>query len=420
VRFAKDGEKVFVLRAGGRIARVELESGKVEPVAYEAEMTVRAEDERAYIFEHAWRQLRRKFYDPALHGTDWDALKAHYGAFLPHIRTNHDFAELLSEMLGELNASHTGAYHRIQVKDADETASLGLIYDPSHAGDGLAIADVLEDGPCDRAGSKIVPGTVLTHLDGVALTAQTNPWRLLDHRADRPTRLAFTLPDGSAAEEVVKPISRDDEEELRYRRWVLRCRAEVERLSGGRAGYVHVRSMDEDSFREVYADVLGRYADKEALVVDTRWNGGGWLHDDLVTFLGGRRYAWFQPRGKERGYFGGEPSARWAGPVVVIQNESNYSDAHVFPWAFQELGLGKLVGTPVAGTGTAVWWERQIDPSIVFGIPQVGLVTTGGRYLENLDLRPDVEVVNDPESRAAGRDLQLERAVAEAVAGIGK
>jgi C-terminal processing protease CtpA/Prc len=92
----------------------------------------------------------------------------------------------------------------------------------------------------------------------------------------------------------------------------------------------------------------------------------------------------------------------------------------VFPWAFQELGLGKLVGTPVAGTGTAVWWERQIDPSIVFGIPQVGLVTTGGRYLENLDLRPDVEVVNDPESRAAGRDLQLERAVAEAVAGIGK
>jgi len=130
-----------------------------------------------------------------------------------------------------------------------------------------------------------------------------------------------------------------------------------------------------------------------------------------VKFLGAKQYATFVPRGKKRGSMGGDPWNRWTRPVVVVQNESNYSDAHIFPYAFKELGIGKLIGTPVAGTGTAVWWERQIDPTLVFGIPQVGFVTPDGKYLENTELQPDVLVVNDPGSRARGDDPQLQKAV---------
>jgi C-terminal processing protease CtpA/Prc/Tol biopolymer transport system component len=408
VHFAKEGDAVFIRSSDGRIARVDVKSGKAEPVKYAAEMTISTPEERAYIFEHVWRQLKRKFYDPELHGVDWEALKANYVAFLGHIDTNHDFAELLSEMAGELNASHTGARFRIPQEGADETASLGLLFDPGHTGDGLKVAEVLKGGPCARAGSRIAAGAVLTHIDGVKLTPAVNHNAFLNRKARKPTLLGF----GGDHEEVVKPIPLRQEFTLLYRRWVRKRREETDRLSKGRLGYVHVRSMGERSFRKVYEEVLGRHGAKEGLVVDTRFNGGGNLHDELVAFLGAKQYLIPQPRGKARGTMGGAPWNRWTRPVVVIQNEGNYSDAHIFPYIFKELGIGKLVGTPVAGTGTAVWWERQIDGTLVFGIPQVGYLMPNGKYLENSELQPDVLVVNDPESRARGRDPQLERAVA--------
>jgi len=409
VVFAGDGEAVFARTAKGRIAKVKL-GGDTEDVAYAAEMEVDAPAERAYIFEHAWRQAKEKFYDANLHGADWDGLKANYEPLLAQIDNNQDFAELLSEMLGELNASHTGARYRVPDEGADETAALGLLFD----GDSFVVAEVLRDGPVDKAGSKIAPGVELIGVDSTALLPLglgVNLAALLNGRKDKPTLLTCKALDGTLFEETVKPISLGEERELMYRRWTRSRRALVERLGGGRIGYVHVRGMNDPSFRTVYQEVLGRDGGKEALVVDTRFNGGGNLHDDLVQFLGGREYAIFQPRGKERGSLGGEPGDRWYRPVVVVQGEGNYSDAHIFPYAFKELGLGQLVGAPVAGTGTAVWWERQIDPTLVFGIPQVGFVTPEGKYLENNELWPDVEVYNDPESVAKGEDRQLAKAV---------
>ena len=179
-------------------------------------------------------------------------------------------------------------------------------------------------------------------------------------------------------------------------------------LSNGRIGYVHVRGMDSNSFREVYSDLLGRYRNREAVIIDTRHNGGGWLHDDLVTLLGGKEYQRFEPRGQ---YIGSDPFNKWLKPSAVLVCEDNYSNAHGFPWLYKELGLGKLIGTSVPGTMTAVWWESQIDPSIVFGIPQVAVKDMRGNYLENQDLEPDIEVYNTPASVLEGRDLQLEKAV---------
>jgi C-terminal processing protease CtpA/Prc len=144
--------------------------------------------------------------------------------------------------------------------------------------------------------------------------------------------------------------------------------------------------------------------------VDTRFNGGGWLHDDLATFLSGKKYLDIVPRGIKMGH---EPFRKWTKPSAVLVGESNYSDAHMFPFAYREHSLGKIIGMPIPGTGTAVWWEAQIDPTLVFGIPQVGMVALDGKYLENTQLEPDVKMMNQPEVVAKGRDQQLEKAVEE-------
>jgi C-terminal processing protease CtpA/Prc len=209
----------------------------------------------------------------------------------------------------------------------------------------------------------------------------------------------------------VKPVDLGAEANLLYERWMDRCRAAVDKASNGKVGWVHVRGMNEDSFRKTYSEVLGRSSDTSALVLDTRFNGGGWLHDDLCGFLNGRAYLDIVPRGKTRGDFGSEPTFRWARPVAVLMSEGNYSDAHIFPYAFKTLGLGKLVGAPVAGTGTAVWWETLLDPTVYFGIPQVGMVGPDGAFMENQELQPDVLVYDDPKDVAAGIDAQLLKAV---------
>ena len=192
-----------------------------------------------------------------------------------------------------------------------------------------------------------------------------------------------------------------------YKRWVENCRKIVDEASGGKVGYVHVRGMDDYSYRVVYEEVLGQSITKDALIVDTRFNGGGWLHDDLATFLSGKEYITFFPRGQKLGH---EPQAKWTKPSAVVMNESNYSDAHMFPYTYRALGIGKLVGMPVAGTGTAVWWEGLMN-GVVFGIPQVGMIDIDGDYLENKQLEPDLKVENQYSIVTKGRDQQLEEAV---------
>lgn len=211
-------------------------------------------------------------------------------------------------------------------------------------------------------------------------------------------------------EEQVKPISYGTQSGLLYKRWIEKCRTTVDELSGGKIGYVHVKGMDSQSFREVYSELLGRCRDKEAVIVDTRHNGGGWLHDDLATLLSGKEYQRFEPRGQ---YIGHDPYNKWTKPSCVLMCEDNYSNAHGFPFVYKALGIGKLIGTPVPGTMTAVWWETQIDPTIVFGIPQIGVKDMQGNYLENHQLEPDVEVYNTPEAQLKGDDVQLKEAVKE-------
>ncbi|MGD1960897.1 MAG: S41 family peptidase, partial [Fulvivirga sp.] len=335
--------------------------------------------------------------------------KKDYERFLPHISNNHDFAEMMSELLGELNASHTGCRYRASNQASDQTSSLGLFFDNAYTGDGLRIEEVLKDGPCDKDDLKIAAGMVIEKIDGIALAPTINHYDVMNRKQGDRIRLSLYDPvKKTRFNQVIKPIGRGKEYNLLYERWVTNRKKEVEEASGGKVGYVHVRGMNNPSYRTVYEEVLGENYDKESLIIDTRSNGGGWLHDDLATFLSGNEYIRMMPRGQD---LGTEPQFKWTKSTAVLTGESNYSDAHMFPYAYKALNIGTTIGMPIPGTGTAVWWERQIDPTLVFGIPQVGMVDINGDYLENKQLEPDIKVKNSYEMLAQGKDEQLLKAV---------
>lgn len=401
-------EKNILLLAGGKLKKIDMDKGTVTPINIKAQFEYQPEKEREYIFNHAWSQIKDKFYVTDLHGIDWDSYRTTYERFLPHINNNYDFTEMLSEILGELNGSHTGARYS-RSGSPMQTASLGAFFDNDYQGDGLKIKEVIKQGPLTISKLNIDKGSIILKVDGEEIKKGEDYYPLLAGKAGKKVLITYKTSETAKEQEAwIKPFSYGEQSNLLYKRWVEQRRQMVDKLSNGKIGYVHVRSMGSDSFREVYSELLGRCRNKEAVVVDTRHNGGGWLHDDLVTLLSGKEYQRFEPRGQ---YIGSDPFNKWIKPSVVLVCEDNYSNAHGFPWLYKELGVGKLVGTPIPGTMTAVWWESQIDPSIVFGVPQVAVKDMRGKYLENQELFPDIEIYNEPASMLQGTDQQLERAV---------
>jgi len=408
LRLDREGKKAFVL-ADGRLSTVELESGKSTPIAASPRMDLDEDAERAYFFEHIWRQTYQKFLDVGMHGVDWPALKAHYARFLPAIDNARDFAEMASEMQGELNASHTGCRYRPTRTDGDDTAALGFFPDASWTGVGVAIAEVIEGGPLQRAGTQVRAGVVIESIDGATIAAGADWYPLLNRKAGQPVRLGLFDPRARRRwEESVKPIAWGAQSRLLYERWIRSRRDLVLKLSGGRLGYAHVRGMNDGAYREVFDEVFGKDVEKEAIVLDTRFNGGGNLDEALTTFLTGRTFETNEPRGQ---FLGTEPSRRWTKPSIVVMGQANYSDAHCFPMAYTQLGIGETVGMPVPGTCSSVWWERLPDRDLVFGIPQVAIRDVDGDIMENKQLDPTYRVEPDPSAFAAGRDEQLEKAV---------
>ena len=406
----KKGENFYMCTRGG-IKKVTVKDGNSKGVDFEAIFDYKPAQERQYIFDHAWQQVKDKFYVEDIHGIDWEMYRDAYRRFLPSITNNYDFQELLSEMLGELNGSHTGARYN-NGGPALSTANFGVFFDETYQGDGLRIKEIMAKSPFAIKKCDVTPGCIIEKIDGQAIQAGMDYFPLLEGKAGKKVLLAMYNPaTGKRFDVNVKAISGGEQSALLYKRWVDRNRRMVDELSGGRIAYVHVKGMDSPSFRQVYEELLSdKNRQKEAVIVDTRHNGGGWLHDDLATLLSGKEYQRFIPQGQ---YIGSDPHNKWLKPSCVLVCEDNYSNAHGFPWVYKELGIGKLIGAPVPGTMTAVWWETQIDPTIVFGIPQVGCVDKNGVYMENNQLQPDIEVYNKPEDSLKGIDEQLATAVKE-------
>lgn len=395
------GKTIFLL--GSTFKKID--SDKLKSLKFSAELRTDRAAEREYMFNYVRKEEKSRFYCEDMHGVDWEKYCDAYARFLPHISNNYDFAELLSELLGELNVSHTGGRYSPALKK-ELTAQLGLLYDLTYKGEGLKVAEILKDGPFDHAGLELKAGDVITHIDGQPLSSDIDPDRLLQGRSGKKTLVSVK----GKKDMVVIPVSPSRQNELVYKRWIKHNAEVVEKLSGGRLGYVHIRSMDDGSFRNIYSDILGKYYKCDGIVIDQRFNGGGRLHEDVEILFGGEKYLTQVVRGREACDM---PSRRWNKPSIMLQCECDYSNAHGTPWVYSHMKLGKLVGAPVPGTMTSVNWVTMIDETMVFGIPVTGYRTAEGVYLENSQLEPDVYVLNRPEEIQAGKDAQLEAAVRE-------
>ncbi|EDP70580.1 putative Tricorn-like protease [Flavobacteriales bacterium ALC-1] len=407
--FGEKGKNLFVL-SGGRISKVAAATGKRKGVAINSEMAFDLSSEREYLIDHVSRQVKKKFLDPNLHGAPWDKLSANYKKFVPYVNNDYDFKDILGELLGELNASHTGARFRSPNRKGDNTASLGIFYDTNYTGKGIKISEIMEGSPLIQGDKKVTAGVIIEAIDDIVITENMNFYKALNRKARKSTIISYYNPNTKARwKERVKPISIGQENELRYQRWIDINRKMVHKLSDGKIGYMHVRSMSDGSYREFLEDVMGEEVNKKALVVDTRFNGGGDLVDDLTTFLSGKKYMEFRNAGKVVGI---ESQRRWTKPSVMLVGESNYSDAHCTPAGYKDLQIGKLIGMPVPGTCSFVWWER-IQNGIVFGIPNMQVTDMVGDVLENKQLEPDIKVKNGFENVTNGKDEQIEAAVTE-------
>jgi len=425
IAWDKEQKSIFLLADGG-LSKIDPAAGKRETIGIKGEMTVDLAAERASLFEHVWRQTNETFYRAGFHGADWSSLKPVYQKHLPGLGDGYDFAELLSEMLGELNVSHSGARYGRSMENADETASFGAFFDPAYAGPGVKVVEVIAGGPLDKAGLDLAPGAIIEAIDGETIAADMDLERYLNRKAGKNVLLTVSGPaiaagaktaKGAAAATVpakrditVKLISPREESNLLYRRWVLRNQAEVERLSGGRLGYIHVPGMSDSAYRSAYEEVMGKFAEKAGLVVDTRFNGGGDLVADLDMFLSGKKFFDYTTDTRSNGY---EPNFRWTKPSISIVGEAQYSDGHCYAFAYQFLKIGKLVGMPVPGTCSFAGWEMLGDSGVRWGVVPLGVKAPGVGYLDNHQTEPDIKVRNSYEEAVKGRDEQLEAAVAE-------
>ncbi len=399
------GEKLMVMSSSG-IFTLDVKNTKTRKnITYKAEVESDPYANREAMFDHVWRTVSKKFYRADIHGLDWDGLKKDYEKFLPYIDNYWDFAELLSEYLGELNASHTGSGYRGSYGTSLPTAKVGLLFDFTKAEKGLKIEEVIADGIFDNAKTKVKAGHYLTKINGEEILENTDFFAMLNGKAG--TEITLTFKDGGTEyTEKIKPVS--SESDLLYERWVQAQRDRVEKLSNGKLGYAHIQSMNDASYRTAYSEILGRYNEKDGIVVDVRFNGGGRLHEDVEALLSGTKYLEQVPRGQK---INDQPTKRWLKPSIMVQGEACYSNAHGTPWVYKEIGIGKLVGMPVPGTMTTVWWENLPENGMYYGIPVAGYIDKRGDFLENQQLEPDVKVRNETNELWNNRDQQIEEAV---------
>ncbi len=384
-------------------------------------LNIQAAEEFQEMFDQAWRILAENFYDAQFHGTDWEQVRARYRPLVRHMAMKEDLFALLYLMMGELNASHLGVSGSLGTPE-EPTADLGLIVDEFTLGKGLKVLDILKRGPADQRGIDLKAGEYLMSIDGTPIRENTNIAELLNGKSGQVVVVQVASAPSSEAKtwrrveiRAVRrdPGSRSSDGDLRglvYERWVAQNARKVEELSGGKLGYIHIPSMDEDGLdrfvRALYSDNAG----KEGIVLDVRFNGGGFTHERVLNYLGGLEHTFFRQRDGAEGLVLRASDRKWTRPTVLLINSRSYSDAEIFPHAYRSLGLGKLIGEPTGGHVIGTVSTRLIDGS-QFRVPRTGVFTPRGVNMEKEGVQPDIQIEPHPEQVRRGRDPQLEKAV---------
>ncbi len=410
--FTPDSKEVYFLE-GGTIVSTPVDQAKVKPLQVNAELDVDFDVEKTVVFEQAWGVLNRGFYDGKFHGKDWEALRQKWEPYIAGSRTGDELRRNINLLIGELDASHSGISKApdasVQVVRA---ANLGLRFDRAayEAGKGLVIREVVALGPASLEGS-IKPGETLAAVNGEKLSPGVNLDRLLRGQAGKRTVLTITDAAGKAREAVVRPVSTATASGLVYRQWVNDRRAYVDKVSGGRLGYVHIADMSDGALDQLYIDLDAQNQGKEGVVVDVRNNNGGYVNGRVIDVFARRNYLMMTPRDRFP-----TPSRQALGqralglPTVLVTNESSLSDAEDFTEGYRALGLGKVVGKPTAGWIIFTGGRQLLDGSAV-RLPFIRIDDLKGENMEGHPRPVDVTVDRPLGETLEGKDAQLDAAV---------
>ena len=407
ITWSKSSSAIFFRDSLGNLRMQGLGFGSALPVPFQAKMTIKRDEEFAEMFEQSWRALSENFYDPSFHGANWDAIREKYKPLVKHVALREDFYDLISLMLGELNASHLGIAGLPSFPE-ETTADLGLLFDDKYFGPGLKVAEIVKRGPADKRGLDLHPGDNILTIDKTPLTNDLDLAKALNDKVNETVVCDVVASLFSSIRQVeLQAVDRRKIKPLMYDRWVDHNAKRVAELSNGKLGYIHIPSMDDAGMDQFVRALYSDNQDKEAIVLDVRYNGGGNTHDQLLNYLGGKEHTLFFQRNGGMGPVLTATDRKWIKPLVLLINNRSYSDAEIFPHAFRTLGLGKLVGQPTGGFVIGTTSYRLIDGSL-FRIPRTGVFTIKGVNMEKEGVTPDFIVEGNPDELAKGIDPQLE------------
>ncbi|MEM9930711.1 MAG: S41 family peptidase, partial [Bacteroidota bacterium] len=412
----KSGKKLYML-SRGRVASTVLTKGRAEAQPIAGKMMIDHQAERTHLLEDGWNALRAGFYDPDFHGQDWPALKEKYRPLLLAASTRQDFGMLYNEMLGQLNASHMGfrSFNQDEEVQQQRTGYLGIELDEEGR-----VSSILPEAPADRSDSKLEIGDRIIAVNGQSIGEGDNLYAHLNGKANDRTQLTIVR-NGSEQDLLIRPTSSVYGQ--RYEAWVQQRKALTERYSGGKLGYIHIQGMNWNSFERFERELTAAGLGKAGVVIDVRYNGGGWTTDMLMTVLNVRQHAYTIPRGAAKSlqqnqqfiehYPYGErlPQAALTKPSIALCNEASYSNAEIFSHAFKHLGHGTLVGQPTFGAVISTGGHGLIDGSFVRMPFRAWYVKATGENMEGGPAVPDIIVANAPGEKARDEDSQLKKAV---------
>ncbi|MGH7471287.1 MAG: S41 family peptidase, partial [Longimicrobiales bacterium] len=405
---------------GGSIMKMTLAAPqRPTPVAFNFRVTVDTRQEWEQLFEEAWRVMKYRFYDPEMHGKDWDAIKRTYKPLLRYVGSNEDVYDLANEMIGELNASHTGVSGppSVNIEGAYQTRHLGFELEP--ASGKYRISHIYRDGPADKEWLNLARGDFVQSIDGQTLKAGDNYWKLLNETVNEyvPVQVARSA-DGTGARTVrIRATSQGDINNLKYEEWIAQNREFIDKESKGEVAYVHIRSMNQPSL-EKFRNEIDQFWNKKGIVIDIRYNGGGNIDQELLDILERRPYEYWNSRWGSRAA-GRRPRQAIAGPKVMLINNRSASDSEVTPQGFRDLGLGRIVGNPTAAAVIATGSYNLINGGSI-RTPGSKVMTYDptkpnnyGFNLENFGVAPDVMVKNSAMDELRGFDRELKAALDE-------
>ncbi|MBN2184951.1 MAG: PD40 domain-containing protein [Candidatus Krumholzibacteriota bacterium] len=421
-------EYLYMLKSG-KLARMKMKSDKEENVAFSANLQIDHVAEREQIFEEVWRTIEAYFYDPGFHGKDWKELKNKYRSWAMDASTKHDFRDVVNIMLGQLNASHMGLYGGDRAETQKEvTGLLGIDIVPEEKG--VRVIRVIDDAPAGKTESMLYAGDLIASVGGVEVTSDLNFYSLFVNKAGEKVLLSVKNKKGEEREVTIRPASSLNSE--LYNEWVRNNRKFTDKASGGKLGYLHIQAMGWESFERFEREFTAAGSDKEGIVIDVRYNGGGWTTDFLMAVLNIDQHAYTIPRGaagnlkkdhlKFRDHYPYAerlPFYPWMKPSIALCNESSYSNAEIFSHAYKTLGIGTLVGKPTFGAVISTGGKRLIDGSLIRMPFRAWYVKATDENMELAPAVPDIIVENPPGSKAGKKDPQLKRAIEELLGQIG-